>query len=105
MNEKVNQIAKELALQLKKSFKGFEGLYVFGSQINEKLSNGSDIDIVAIIDAKDKKVRWAIWDIILRMEHEYNILFDLHPMTMEELKKNDVFYNEVVNKGVFYDAA
>jgi hypothetical protein len=33
------------------------------------------------------------------------MVFDLHPMTREELERNPVFHDEVVNKGIFYDAA
>jgi predicted nucleotidyltransferase len=105
MEYKVNQIAQELKTELKNSFEDFEGLYVFGSQVNGKSNDDSDIDIVAIIDAQDKEKLYDILGILSRMNYKHDVSIDLHPMTRQELERNYIFHDEVVHKGVFYDAA
>ncbi|MDR1195981.1 MAG: nucleotidyltransferase domain-containing protein [Endomicrobium sp.] len=105
MTEKINKLVKELNSLLSKSFKDFEGLYIFGSYVNGQPAPESDLDIVIILDAKNKKMRWAVWEIVSKLEYDYGIVLDLHPMTRQELEKNYSFYNEVVNKGVFFNAA
>jgi predicted nucleotidyltransferase len=105
MKDKINEIANNLRTNLKNSFNDFEGLYVFGSQVNGKATDDSDIDVVAIIDASDDKKRGVIWDIVGKIEYDYNVICDLHPMTRAELERNYIFHNEVVNKGVFYEAS
>jgi hypothetical protein len=37
MRKKVDKLAKDLRNNLKKSFKDFEGLYVYGSQVKRNL--------------------------------------------------------------------
>ena len=43
-----------------------------------------------------------LWTLVGTIEAEYNVIFDLHPMNNEELKQNPIYYNQVVNKGIFY---
>ncbi|MDR0822942.1 MAG: nucleotidyltransferase domain-containing protein [Endomicrobium sp.] len=105
MKDKINEIACELNTALKNSFEDFEGLYVFGSQVNGKPNEDSDVDIVAIVDAEDKEKLGKIWDIASLLDYKYDLFLDLHPMTRKELERNYVFHDEVVNKGVFYAAA
>lgn len=45
-----------------------------------------------------------LWRIIGKLEAELDLVFDIHPMTLSELKNNPVYYNQVVNKGIFYGA-
>ena len=37
--------------------------------------------------------------------YKYDVYIDLHSYTSENLQKNPFYYNEVVNKGLFYAAA
>ena len=105
MNEKIHQLIEELKTALRNSFDDFEGLYLYGSQVNGISNENSDIDIVVIIDAKAKEKRYAIWSIVSLLNYKYDMLLDLQPMTRQELERNYIFYNEVVNKGIFYAAA
>jgi predicted nucleotidyltransferase len=105
MKEVIDEIARKLQTALKNTFDDFEGLYLFGSQVTGKAVPDSDIDVVAVIDASNKEKRWAIWDIILQLEYDYDIAIDIHPMTRNELERNYIFHDQVVNKGIFYGAS
>jgi len=96
----------ELKKALKDSLEDFEGLYLYGSHAKGNAKDDSDVDVVVILDrAGDRNVRGIIWDIVSFLDYKYDLVFDLHPMTREELERNPVFHDEVVNKGIFYDAA
>ena len=43
-----------------------------------------------------------LWSLIGKFEAEMDITLDLHPMTMIELKKNPIYYEQVVDKGIYY---
>jgi predicted nucleotidyltransferase len=105
MKDKINEIANNLRAHLKNSFNDFEGLYVFGSQVNGIPNEDSDIDIVVIVNYSDKHKRGILWDKISLLEYKYDVFIDVHPMTRKELEHNGIFYDEVVNKGVFYAVA
>ena len=105
MKTVVDEITRKLQTALRNAFDDFEGLYLFGSQVSGKTVPDSDIDIVAVIDASNKQKRWAIWDIVLELENDYNVAIDMHSMTRSELERNYVFHDQVVNRGVFYSAA
>jgi len=105
MNEKIPKIVNELNIELKKLFADFEGLYVYGSQINGTPNEDSDIDIVAILDASDDEKRFDMWGKKAFLSYKYDIFIDLQPMTRKELERNYIYHDEVVNKGVFYAVA
>jgi predicted nucleotidyltransferase len=105
MNEKINKLARELRDALKKSSKDFEGLYVFGSYAKGTAALGSDVDIVVLFRDGDKGASDEFYGIISKLMYEYDVVLDIHTRTREQLEYNYLFYNEVVNKGVFYGAA
>ena len=100
----VDEIAKRLRDDLTESMKDFEGLYVFGSQARGDATEESDLDIVVLLG--NDYFRWpeAYHDVISQVDYDYFgvIDLDIHKMTRESLKRNPIFYNEVVNKGVYY---
>ena len=106
MNDKVKKVINILNKKLKENFSDFKGAYLYGSYAKNTSHADSDIDIVALFDiAPDRKKRGLIWRIIGRIEAQNDVYIDLHPLTEEELNRNEIYYDEVVNKGVFYDAA
>jgi predicted nucleotidyltransferase len=105
MNQQVNKVIKSLKAALKKSFLDFKGLYLYGSQAVGKNNEQSDVDIVVIFEAIHREKRMLIWEIVSQLEYKYDINIDLHPMTNEEFERNSIFYSQVVNKGIFYEAA
>jgi predicted nucleotidyltransferase len=99
-----NKLIKDLSVALKQTFDAYEGIYVYGSQINGMPNKESDIDIVAIANISGRTDRRRLWGIVSQLDYQYGVVLDLHPMTRQELERNHIFYNEVVNKGIFYAA-
>jgi len=104
-NKKVEKIIKKLNNDLAKNFDDFDGIYFYGSRAGEINSSDSDIDIVAVFKEINRSKRMDIWGIIGKIEAEFDVFLDLHPMTKEELERNPIYYDQVVNKGIFYEAA
>lgn len=105
MNETVKKIITALKNELKSSFNDFEGMYLYGSHADGTYNKESDIDIVAVFGEENKEKRRIIWRIVSKIEYDFNVDIDLHPMTRQELEKNCIFYEQVVSKGKFYEAA
>jgi hypothetical protein len=64
------------------------------------------VDIVLIFDKElDYEAEKKIGGISGDIDYKYNVITIPLPYTMEELERNCVFYNELVNKGIYYDAA
>lgn len=99
------QAIEILNKKLKESFSDFKGAYLYGSQARGTFNLDSDIDIVAVFDYVDRNKRMDIWGIVGRIEAELDVFIDLHPMTKEELERNPIYYDQVVNNGIFYEAA
>lgn len=99
----VYKIAQELRDKLLE-YDDFIGLYLYGSQIMGTATPESDIDIIAIFkNEKEYKQELAITKHLLDIELKNEVIIDFHPMTMEMLNLNYIFFNEV-KKGLFYGA-
>ena len=85
-------------------FDDFHGLYLHGAFTDGKKHKDEDIELVAIFDMENKFKREMIWPIVGKIETDLDVFIDLHPITMEDLKKDEEFYDEVVNHGIFFDA-
>lgn len=106
MKNKIKKVINILNTALKENFADFKGAYLYGSYAKNTSHADSDIDMVALFDTEpDRQKMSIIWGLVGPIEAEYDVFFDLHPMTQERLSNNEIYYNEVVNKGVFYDAA
>ena len=105
MKQIVDEIAIKLRDSLRESISGFEGLYVFGSQVRGDATADSDIDIMVLFDNIKDKDRPEYYRVLSKIMYDYygNDL-DVHRRTREELECNYRYHDEVVNKGVFYGA-
>jgi predicted nucleotidyltransferase len=101
----VDEIAKKLRDALKEAIPDFEGLYVFGSQARGDATEESDVDIVVLFEQERFWQPDEYYNILSKFMYDYYDIIDLdiHTKTQKQLKNNPFFYNEVVNKGVFYD--
>ena len=102
----VDEVAKRLRDELKASIDDFEGLYVFGSQVRGDATDDSDVDIVAIFGQDYSKMPKPFYKILSQMDYDYydKVYMDVLTYTREELQRNYIFHDEVVNKGIFYGA-
>jgi len=104
MQKVVEDVINLLIASLNKHFDDFHGLYLHGTFADGKPHKDEDIELVAIFDTEDKYKREIIWPIVGKIETELDVYIDLHPITMAELEKDEDFYDDVVNHGVFFDA-
>lgn len=98
VKDTIDMLKKELSA----NFDDFHGLYLYGSFADGSNSSDDDIEIVAIFDVEDKAKRELIWPIVGKVETALDVFIDLHPITMETLKNDEDFYDEVVNNGIYY---
>ena len=105
MKQIVDEIARKLRDALKEAISDFEGLYVFGSQVRGDATKDSDVDIVVLFGDSRYKESHDYYHILSKIMYDYygNDL-DVQRYTRKELEQNYRFYDEVVNKGVFYGA-
>lgn len=103
--KKINKIIQELNKLIKEQFPDLKGLYLYGSQVKGTSHKDSDIDVVAIFDEVSREKSFEIGGILCDLEYKYDIYIDLHEYTLKDLERNPYFYNEVVNKGIYYEAA
>lgn len=96
------EIAEKLRDILHEKFSDFSGLYLFGSQAKGTAACDSDIDIVVLMKTWSWKETSDFYKVISRFRYENDVDLDLLPMTRGELERNPFFYDEVVNKGIFY---
>ena len=100
----VDEIARKLRDSLKESIEDFEGLYVFGSQVRGDAKEDSDVDIVVLFGQEYFGMPDELFEVLFQMRIDYYDMLDLDvlPYTIDNLQQNYIFYDEVVNKGVFY---
>lgn len=103
MKNVVEEAINLLTAALNKNFDDFQGMYLHGVYAEGNPHKDDDIELVAIFDSEDKYKREIIWPIVGKIETELDVYIDLHPITMEELKKDEYFYDDVVNHGIFFD--
>jgi predicted nucleotidyltransferase len=101
----IANIIDELNLNLSSAFHDFEGVYLYGSRLKNTHNEDSDIDLVAIFKHVNRVKRMKVWQIVGELEYKYDVILDLHPMTLAELRQNPYYYEQVVDFGKFYEAA
>lgn len=102
MQKQVEEAINLLNKAFSERFDDFHGLYLHGIFTDGKNHKDEDIELVAIFDAEDRYKRELIWPIVGKIEADLDVFIDLHPITMVELKKDEEFYDEVVNHGIFF---
>lgn len=104
MSNKIDEIITSLIKLLKEKFSDFKGIYLFGLYLDGQMHEDEDIELVAIFDnEQDKAKREEIWRAIGKVEEEFDIFIDLHPLTVVELKKDEELYQVVSEEGIFFN--
>ncbi len=105
MSNKIDDIIIELIKDLKKEYSDFKGIYLFGLFLDGKMHEDEDIELVAIFDEeKIKEQRENIWKIVGKIEEDFDVFVDLHPLTIKELQKEEELFAEITEDGVFFNA-
>lgn len=101
--KKIIKIINELNNLIKEQFTDLKGLYLYGSQVKGNVHKDSDIDIVAIFDEVSRDKVYEIGGILCDLMYKYDVYIDFKPYTINDLERNPIYYDEVVNKGIYYE--
>lgn len=106
MTNKIDDVIIELIKDLKKEYPSdFSGIYLFGLFLDGKMHEDEDIELVAIFNKEQsKEQREKIWRIIGKIEEDFDVFIDLHPHTVQSLKKEEELFEEVSEEGIFFNA-
>lgn len=96
---------KEVNKEINLKYKDFKGSYLFGSRVKGEFKADSDVDIVVVFEEITRDKEFDVYRIISDLMYKYDCFIDIHLLTPEKLKQNPFFYEEVVDKGIFYEAA
>jgi predicted nucleotidyltransferase len=99
----VSDLKERLPSHIKKHIKR---LIVFGSRVRGEETEGSDLDIIALVDEKTSEIEKALDDIVYQVmwEHDFKTIISLK--VLAESKFNDAFskgfsfYRHVAEQGV-----
>jgi len=99
---KIEKIVKDYIKAVKARNISVEKVFLFGSYVENKADEWSDIDI-AIISPDFGKDKYLNECLILReIKREINLLISPEPYSLEEYKnaqKGDFLYDEIIKKG------
>jgi uncharacterized protein len=101
----ISEVIKELNSRIKAKFPDFRGSYLFGSYARGDYHKDSDVDLVLLFDKIDDDKISYVYNIMGELDYENDIVTIGLLYTKEKLEKNYIFHNEVVNKGIYYNAA
>lgn len=101
----ISEIITELNKLIKEKYNDFRGSYLYGSRARGDFEENSDLDIVALFDQVDRYKELEVSGISCDLDYKFGVFIEIHLYTPDELKINPVFYNEVVNKGIYYESA
>lgn len=101
----ISEVIKELNSRIKEKYSDFRGSYLFGSRARGDYREDSDVDVVLLFDKYDRNKEMEIYDILSDLDYKYDLVIMGMLYTMKELERNYIFHNEVVNKGIYYNAA
>jgi len=101
----INELINEFNRLIHKKYKDFRGIYLFGSRVKGNFHEDSDVDLVLLFDEVNDEKENEIYNIHSELMYKYDTFIDINIMTPEKLKFNPFFYEEVVDRGQFYEAA
>ena len=105
-NKHTEKIIKDLNKAISQKFDFFSGSYLYGSRAKGGFKKDSDIDVINIFERElTREESLELAGIIGDIDYKYDVFIDYHDYTLNQLKRNPVFYEEVVDKGFYYEAA
>lgn len=104
MEKKIENIIKEISRLMENKYPYFQGIYLFGSRLDDKASKNSDVDLAIVFDKKiDRTFKSEILDLIYEFDLKYNLFFDAKIFSKEEISNPITPFRTVIKeKGIFY---
>jgi predicted nucleotidyltransferase len=101
----IDKIINEISHELKSKYDDFRGIYLFGSYSRNEQHKDSDIDIAILFD---REIEWKFRDEIIGIIAEYNvkydIIFDIHVFSIEDILYPITPLREnIKNEGIVYE--
>lgn len=108
MLNKEKNILKGISKQLAEA-PGLLKIIAYGSRVRGDYTGDSDLDVLVIVDEKDRRLKSKIVDAFYSYELETDISFSLTIFSLEEFEFNkglgSPFIKDIENEGiVFYDS-
>ena len=100
-------LIKNLKILLQDNFgNNIEDVILFGSHAKGTATNQSDYDVLIILNNNyDWKYRDQMTDIIYEMELKYDLLFDKHLLSLNEIKHSlkgaEPIYQNAIKNGIY----
>lgn len=99
------EVINELNSKISNTFDDYKGCYLYGSRARGDYNHNSDIDIIVLFDEVNRNKDLELCGLINNLDYKYNVFIDFQTYTLDKLSRNPLFYNEVVNKGIYYGPA
>jgi len=84
---------------IKKSYSGFESVYLFGSYAKGKPNNDSDIDLALIFNKVDDSLRFDLQVQLMILAAKVDSRIEPHPFSREEFNSGNPFAVEIRRTG------
>lgn len=105
MDKATDQSIIEYITLLKKSFDNIESAYLFGSYVNGRMNEDSDIDLAIVFKKLDDFERFDIQVKLMILASQIDTRIEPHPISSEDFQKGNAFAAEIRKTGVEVEMA
>jgi len=104
VDSKTFRVVTEYSSKLKENLVPVEKIILFGSQARGTFEEGSDIDVLVVVEKLDKEMRAIIIDEAFNLSLQYDVSLIAIPCDIDEftspLFQEDAFYKNINNEGI-----
>lgn len=95
----IYDIVKKYITVLKENKVNSKKVYLYGSYVNGKFNNDSDIDIAIISDDFSGKIINDQW-LLMKLRRKVDLRIEPHPFLSDEWNKKNPFAKEIIETGI-----
>ncbi len=104
VDSKTLQVVTKYSRKLEENRVPVEKVILFGSQARGTYEEGSDIDVMVVVEKINKEIRAIIIDEAFNLSLQYDVSLIAIPCDIEEfaspLFQEDAFYRNINNEGI-----
>lgn len=105
MDKATDQSIIEYITLIKKSFDNIESAYLFGSYVNGRMNEDSDIDLAIVFKRLDDSERFDIQVKLMILASRIDARIEPHPISSDDFQKGNPFAAEIRKTGVEVEMA